>query len=80
METIPAIEFRNVSLSFDEKRVLCDIDLKLERGEMIFITGEAGAGKSVLRYRPFEGAIDFLSIKFIVGRDHETKLRSSDQS
>ena len=44
----PAIEFCNVSLSFDEKRVLSDIDLKLERGEMIFITGEAGAGKSVL--------------------------------
>ena len=27
-----------------------------------------------------EGAIDFLSINFFVGRDHETKLRSSDQS
>ena len=44
----PAIEFRNVSLSFDEKRVLTDIDLKLKRGEMIFITGVSGSGKSVL--------------------------------
>jgi len=44
----PAIEFRDVSLSFDEKRVLSDINFKLERGEMIFITGVAGAGKSVL--------------------------------
>ncbi len=43
----PAIEFRNVSLSFDEKRVLSDIDFKLERGEMIFITGVSGSGKSV---------------------------------
>src|SRR5215831_10784401 len=44
----PAIEFRNVSLSFDERRVLADISFKLERGEMIFLTGESGAGKSVL--------------------------------
>jgi phospholipid/cholesterol/gamma-HCH transport system ATP-binding protein len=43
-----AIEFRNVSLSFDEKRVLSDINFKLERGEMLFITGESGSGKSVL--------------------------------
>ncbi len=45
---IPAIEFRGVSLSFDEKRVLSDINFKLERGEMIFITGGSGSGKSVL--------------------------------
>src|SRR5262249_21589285 len=44
----PAIEFRHVSLSFDEKRVLSDVNFKLERGEMIFITGESGSGKSVL--------------------------------
>jgi phospholipid/cholesterol/gamma-HCH transport system ATP-binding protein len=45
---IPAIEFRHVSLSFDGKRVLDDINFKLERGEMIFITGASGSGKSVL--------------------------------
>jgi len=44
----PAIEFRQVSLSFDEQRVLNDINFKLRRGEMIFVTGESGAGKSVL--------------------------------
>jgi len=44
----PAIEFRNVSISFDEKPVLSDLSFKLERGEMIFITGESGSGKSVL--------------------------------
>ncbi len=44
----PALEFRNVSLSFDEKQVLSNIDFTLNRGEMIFITGVAGSGKSVL--------------------------------
>ncbi|MFZ0750964.1 MAG: ATP-binding cassette domain-containing protein, partial [Pyrinomonadaceae bacterium] len=46
--SIPAIEFRDVSLSFDEKQVLSDINFKLERGELIFITGASGSGKSVL--------------------------------
>jgi phospholipid/cholesterol/gamma-HCH transport system ATP-binding protein len=44
----PVIEFRDVSLSFDEKRVLNNINFKLERGEMIFITGVSGSGKSSL--------------------------------
>ena len=44
----PAIEFRDVSLSFDEKLVLSHVSFQLNRGEMIFITGESGSGKSVL--------------------------------
>ena len=47
-DDVPAIEFRNVSLSFDERQVLTDINLKLQPGEMILITGESGSGKSVL--------------------------------
>lgn len=64
-----ALELRNVSLSFAEKKVLNDVDLKLERGEMIFITGVSGSGKSVLLRlaialeRPDSGQI------FIEGRD-----------
>ena len=44
----PAIEFRNVFLSFDDHLVLNDISFKLERGGMIFLTGVSGSGKSVL--------------------------------
>jgi len=47
-DNTPALEFRHVSQSFNEKRVLSDITFKLERGEMIFITGVSGSGKSVL--------------------------------
>ena len=68
----PAIEFRDVSLSFNEKRVLDAISFKLDRGEMIFLTGASGSGKSVLLrlamglLRPDEGQI------FIDGREIES--------
>jgi phospholipid/cholesterol/gamma-HCH transport system ATP-binding protein len=44
----PAIEFRHVFLSFDDHVVLTDISFTLDQGEMIFLTGSAAAGKSVL--------------------------------
>jgi phospholipid/cholesterol/gamma-HCH transport system ATP-binding protein len=47
-DTTPAIEFRNVFLSFDDHLVLSDISFSLDRGEMIFLTGLSGSGKSVL--------------------------------
>ena len=67
----PAIEFRHISLSFNEKRVLDDISFQLERGQMIFLTGASGSGKSLLLHlalgliRPDEGQI------FIKGREIE---------
>lgn len=68
----PAIEFRNVFLSFDDRPALVDINLKLDFGEMIFLTGISGSGKSVLLrlaiglLRPDSGQI------FIDGREIET--------
>ena len=59
----PAIEFRNVSLTYDEKPVLRNIDFTLARGEMLFLTGLSGSGKSVLLHlamtleRPDDGQI-----------------------
>jgi phospholipid/cholesterol/gamma-HCH transport system ATP-binding protein len=66
---LPAVEFRNVSLSFEELRVLDNVSFKLERGEMIFLTGVSGSGKSVLLHvaigllRPDEGQV------FVEGRE-----------
>ncbi|HEY6248006.1 MAG TPA: ATP-binding cassette domain-containing protein [Pyrinomonadaceae bacterium] len=45
---IPAVEFRNVCLNFDGKQVLIDVNLKLQKGEMLILTGESSSGKSVL--------------------------------
>lgn len=44
----PAIEFRHVSLSFDNQPVLKDVSFTLEPGELILLTGVSGSGKSVL--------------------------------
>lgn len=44
----PAIEFRNVALSFDNNVALADVSFTLNRGEMILLTGVSGSGKSVL--------------------------------
>ena len=73
----PAIEFRNVFFSFDEHQVLHDISFKLERGEMLVLTGVSGSGKSVLLHlaigllKPDSGQI------FIEGREIDT-LNESD--
>lgn len=66
-----AVEFRNVSISFDDKRALDDVSLRLKRGGMICVTGVSGSGMSVLLrlaaglLRPDEGQI------FIEGREIE---------
>lgn len=67
-----AIEFRNVFVSFDNRPALVDINFTLGRGEMIFVTGVSGSGKSVLLrlamglLKPDAGQI------FIDGREIET--------
>ena len=45
---VPAIEFRNVVLSFDDTVALNDVSFTLHQGEMILMTGASGSGKSVL--------------------------------
>jgi ABC-type transport system involved in cytochrome bd biosynthesis fused ATPase/permease subunit len=44
----PAIEFRNVHLSFDERKILNNLSFKVMRGETKIILGGSGGGKSTL--------------------------------
>ena len=44
----PAIEFRNVCLSFGDNIALENVSFILRHGEMILLTGVSGSGKSVL--------------------------------
>jgi phospholipid/cholesterol/gamma-HCH transport system ATP-binding protein len=44
----PAIEFRDVSVSFGDKVALKNVGFVLHQGELIFLTGVSGSGKSVL--------------------------------
>ena len=68
----PAVEFRNVSISFDDQPALIDISFQLARGEMILLIGVSNSGKSVLLHlamgllKPDSGQI------FVDGREIET--------
>lgn len=43
---VPAIEFRNVRLAFDDKVILDGVSFKVKRGETKIILGRSGSGKS----------------------------------
>jgi phospholipid/cholesterol/gamma-HCH transport system ATP-binding protein len=42
-----SIRFENVSKSFGSKVILKDVSFEVERGEILFILGKSGMGKSV---------------------------------
>lgn len=43
-----SIEFKNVSFFYEDKIILDDINLKIEKGKTIALVGSSGAGKSTL--------------------------------
>ena len=45
---VPAIEFQDVCLSFDDKLILDNISLSVRRGECKIILGRSGGGKSTI--------------------------------
>jgi ABC-type lipoprotein export system ATPase subunit len=47
-ETVPAIELEKVSKSYSTASALRGIDLRVERGEFLAVTGKSGCGKSTL--------------------------------
>ena len=43
-----SIEFKNVSFSYEDKIILDNINLKIEKGKTVALVGSSGAGKSTL--------------------------------
>src|SRR6185312_8425456 len=62
---MPLLELKSVAVGYGHHRVLDDIDLTLERGEIVTLLGANGAGKSTLAkavsglLRPLSGTILF---------------------
>ena len=48
--TSHAVEMRNVTFGYASEKILRDVNLTVERGEMLAIVGESGAGKTTLLY------------------------------
>ena len=46
--TTPVFELRNIDYYFDNKHVLENINIKINKGEFLAIVGPNGAGKSTL--------------------------------
>jgi phospholipid/cholesterol/gamma-HCH transport system ATP-binding protein len=47
-QPVPRIEFRNVSLAYDDLVVLDDVSFKIWPGELTLLLGESGGGKSTV--------------------------------
>jgi subfamily B ATP-binding cassette protein MsbA len=42
------IELRNVSFAYQDKIILSDINIKVEKGKTVALVGSSGSGKSTL--------------------------------
>ena len=79
----PAIEFRNVNFSFDDKKVLDDISFTVQKGEIKIILSGSGGGKSTILklilglLKPDEGQI-FVDGEEITNYDETEMQRVRD--
>ena len=71
-------EFRNVSKSYGEKRVLSNVSFTIERGDRVALVGVNGAGKSTL-IRLLSGEDPLTSGEYTLGHNVEADYFAQDQ-
>lgn len=77
---LPAIEFREVSLAFDDQVVLDSVSFRVRRGETKIVLGGSGSGKSTIinlvlgLLKPDSGAI-LIDGEDITGYDEQEMMR-----
>ena len=64
---IPAIEFRNVLLAFDDRVILNRLNFKVMKGETKIILGGSGGGKSTIIKLVLGQGVALVSIGLLVG-------------
>lgn len=71
--TTPVFELKNLNYAFDNKKVLDNINIKINRGEFLAVVGPNGAGKSTL-LKLILGLLPLQSGKiFVDGKDYKGK-------
>lgn len=66
---IEKLEFNNINYAYDDKKILTDLSLNLEKDNKIFITGRSGSGKSTLMN---------LLLKYLIPDDGNIKINNTD--
>ncbi len=76
---------QNIEFSYNNKKILCDINLEINKGECVFLKGASGVGKTTLAHiicgyiKPDMGAV-FLDGKEITGLPNKKVLITSQNN
>ena len=68
LESIDNIEFKNLSFSYDDRKVLNNINLSINKGSLFAIAGESGLGKSTFAKVLFKNLDDYSGEILIDGK------------
>lgn len=76
LESIDNIEFKNLSFSYDDRKVLNNINLSINKGSLFAIAGESGLGKSTFAKILFKNLEDYSGEILIDGKSLKDFSRS----
>lgn len=68
LESIDNIEFKNLSFSYDDRKVLNNINLSINKGSLFAIAGESGLGKSTFAKTLFKNLENYSGEILIDGK------------